>query len=1285
MGNDIQISVRVSNDTGSGLAAVNTSLRRLKDSAKDAGQALTTLATKSSAAAAALLVLQAAADRAEHSLRGLHSRTNLAAGSLGELRSRLDGANTGLRSLNTRAQTADGRLETLATRTRTLRTDLDDLHTSATRTGSSLGGLRGSLGSVSTSAGRGSQALNDLKKVAISLAPALIPIAAQAGPIAAGFGAGAVALTAFTAALIPQLGALKDASDAQKKAGDAVSKYGAASKQAAEAQDAAAESLNTLPGPTKRAAAAFLVLKDSYKQWSNGLAGDTMPVLTKSFATFGALLPKLNPLVRDTSTQLDRLVTAAAGGVNSSGFDALVKRFEGFSQRTLKEATDDLIHFSRVLSEGRANGPIAAFMDYARANGPQVRQTLSSISEAVTHLLEAAAEAGPGLLTLVNTLAKLVSAVPTSLLANLLQVYTAFKLIKLAGLGIGAVTTSVTALGTRLTALRAASVAAGGGLAGLRAAFLSLGTVARATVVVAGIAALALILTRLSNIGKEAPPNVDRLTTSLGKLAQSGKVSGEAARVFGSDFGKLGDALRTLSRPSNLDKTQQFLTQLIGMDSTPVADAKTAFQGLDEALSNLVKGGKADLAASALEMAIAKLKKQGFTADEVKSQLDGYKSALADVAFEQELAAQSMGVFGQQALDVQAKLDAQKRSADGLRQSIVALNETNRSAFDAQTKFEAAIDNVTKSLKDNGRTLDVGTEKGRANRDALSQLASATDDLATKKRDEGASWSSVNAVYERGRAKIIEAARAMGYSRGEAKKLADQILSTPNKTALLKADINDLKTKLAEARDRLARAPLSKRAAIWGDIADLQRKLEAAQRKINGLRGRIVNVGIHTVYSYAGHAGPGGVPKFADGGEVTGGSGTRDDVPILAMGGEFMVKKKQARKYLPLLEAINEDRVPKYASGGLVKSDAGKQARSEAAGLLTISYFGQRAGYKNSEIANSLGSPDSLGDLVSSLNKWRSLIKGATAGATESRLLKALNSAASGLIKNEKALTKVNSELDKAKDKLSSLKDAAAQLNSQVSSGILASGNITGMASGGGLVTLGGIKSGLAGNVDEAKEFAAALNTLKSRGLNGQSISEIAQAGLSGGGLATARTLLGASSADIKEINALESQLKSAASSAGKTTADAFYGASLKAADVVVKGLQKQQDRLEAAMAKATASLERTLERALGVKGKAAGGIIGAASGGPRAGWTLVGEQGPELARLPYGSTVYPAGATRQMLGGGGGGGGQVIQVNLVLDGKVVARQLIDPMAYVIRSINGGDVQGVLGQGKVRI
>jgi hypothetical protein len=46
---------------------------------------------------------------------------------------------------------------------------------------------------------------------------------------------------------------------------------------------------------------------------------------------------------------------------------------------------------------------------------------------------------------------------------------------------------------------------------------------------------------------------------------------------------------------------------------------------------------------------------------------------------------------------------------------------------------------------------------------------------------------------------------------------------------------------------------------------------------------------------------------------------------------------------------------------------------------------------------------------------------------------------------------------------------------------------------------------------------------------------------------------------------------------------------------------------------------------------KASGGVVGAMGGGPRSGMTWVGEQGPELVRLPYGSTVMPHGQSEQM------------------------------------------------------
>ena len=65
---------------------------------------------------------------------------------------------------------------------------------------------------------------------------------------------------------------------------------------------------------------------------------------------------------------------------------------------------------------------------------------------------------------------------------------------------------------------------------------------------------------------------------------------------------------------------------------------------------------------------------------------------------------------------------------------------------------------------------------------------------------------------------------------------------------------------------------------------------------------------------------------------------------------------------------------------------------------------------------------------------------------------------------------------------------------------------------------------------------------------------------------------------------------------------------------------------------------------------RARGGIIGAAGGGPRSNMTLVGEQGPELVRLPFGSTVIPNGQSERMLKQGGGGG---TVVNLYVQGSI--------------------------------
>jgi hypothetical protein len=60
---------------------------------------------------------------------------------------------------------------------------------------------------------------------------------------------------------------------------------------------------------------------------------------------------------------------------------------------------------------------------------------------------------------------------------------------------------------------------------------------------------------------------------------------------------------------------------------------------------------------------------------------------------------------------------------------------------------------------------------------------------------------------------------------------------------------------------------------------------------------------------------------FAGGGEVKGpGTGTSDSIPAMLSNNEFVVRASQAQKFKPLLHAINQGRIGKYAAGGLVKA-----------------------------------------------------------------------------------------------------------------------------------------------------------------------------------------------------------------------------------------------------------------------------------------------------------------------------------------------------------------------------
>ncbi|MFE9812405.1 hypothetical protein [Streptomyces sp. NPDC005548] len=700
--------------------------------------------------------------------------------------------------------------------------------------------------------GSESKDVAELLKGLLLLAPAIIPVVAGLGPLVAGLAASGVAAGAFGIALAGQIGPLGEAADAEKKYQDAVTQHGAASKEAAQAAQEYRLQLAALPPDTQKAAMALSILKNDFADWSDGLSRFTMTPVTKGIGVLDALLPHLTPEVESFSGQLDRLVTTVGGTISTPGFDALSDKFADFSARELEDMTDHVIHLMRVLSEGKADGPLAQFLDYIRENGPAGREALQNIAEAAGNLAEGAAQAGPGMLTLVNAAAKLVAALPPELVALILQVAAAFKIMKLAGAGAEAISGGIRRLSTEVRALAATSTAAGGGVTGLRAAVASLSTGAKVGLAVGAIGALVLVMHELSD--NKGSVEVDALSTSLNTLIRTGKMTG----TLKTNIDDISSSIAMVSKGASDNKFAQLTSDFgtwVGISTGPgISTARKNVDAWDKSMANLVKGGHPKEAAAQYDLLKRSWKAGGGDMGRLKKFTDDYNNALADQKFESQMAAEAQGVFGTQAQAVQTKLDAQKSSADGLRQSIQALNDVNRAAGSAMSAFEQAIDDTHAAISKNagalamqGGELNLGSQKARDAEKVLSNLASSTDAATAAAKEQGKSWEYVNGIYTRGKQAFIDAADSMGLTKTQAKALAEQYLKIPDsKTTKVEMQVEDAQADLDRFNAAVKAAPGSKSVTLKTLSKGAEQILESFGYKVKRLPDGSVKVSAAT-------------------------------------------------------------------------------------------------------------------------------------------------------------------------------------------------------------------------------------------------------------------------------------------------------------------------------------------------------------------------------------------------------------------------------------------------------
>src|SRR5690606_17014958 len=141
-------------------------------------------------------------------------------------------------------------------------------------------------------------------------------------------------------------------------------------------------------------------------------------------------------------------------------------------------------------------------------------------------------------------------------------------------------------------------------------------------------------------------------------------------------------------------------------------------------------------------------------------------------------------------------------------------------------QYEASLDELTEAVKVNGETHDITTEKGRANQEALIDVAASARDAAEANLENGKSLNQVQADMSEARKKFIAGAESMGYTTTEANALADQL-------GLTKRDVDNLADSIDAVPDKTVEV-----SVLTGD----------AEQNVSRVRSRIAELAGKTVY-----------------------------------------------------------------------------------------------------------------------------------------------------------------------------------------------------------------------------------------------------------------------------------------------------------------------------------------------------------------------------------------------------------------------------------------------------
>ena len=397
-----------------------------------------------------------------------------------------------------------------------------------------------------------------------------------------------------------------------------------------------------------------------------------------------------------------------------------------------------------------------------------------------------------------------------------------------------------------------------------------------------------------------------------------------AGKRIAPDINSAADAIERITHPQGADGINRWADQAFGwtgMAKSETSQVDESLRRVGDELGNLAKNGAADAAAASFKKLSDEFIKNGSTAQDALDHMPGYRDALielgkqAGVVLEgQDLLDFAMGkipasmagataavetyisktgeakpvteAMAKQLEEVGLSAAGAVVDIDKFGQSLFNAGLLSLSASGAAIAVQDAIDKVTESVQKNGTTLDINTEKGRANQGAFNALASASIASAEATAKETLASQGSAAAQEQ-----LQASLSQSYT--DLIRAAGQFGIT------------------GDAADTMARKALGipKNVNIDAWIADhASTTLDGIKGKADALDGREVRMRIieethrinyekRVVEADGNEPGGGGLyGSYATGGRVYGpGTTTSDSIPAWLSKDEYVLKASAAK------------------------------------------------------------------------------------------------------------------------------------------------------------------------------------------------------------------------------------------------------------------------------------------------------------------------------------------------------------------------------------------------------